>query len=74
MYKRQTYGFPLDLTQDALREKGRTVDTEGFDHAMNEQKTKARAAWSGSGETKDAAIWFDLAQTHGCLLYTSRCV
>jgi alanyl-tRNA synthetase len=60
-----TYGFPLDLTQDALREKGRTVDTEGFDHAMNEQKTKARAAWSGSGETKDAAIWFDLAQTHG---------
>ncbi len=60
-----TYGFPLDLTQDALREKGRTVDTEGFDHAMNEQKTKARAAWSGSGETKDAAIWFDLAQSHG---------
>jgi len=60
-----TYGFPLDLTQDALREKGRTVDTEGFDHAMSEQKAKARAAWSGTGETKDAAIWFDLAQTHG---------
>ncbi|QUS35396.1 alanine--tRNA ligase [Falsirhodobacter algicola] len=56
-----TYGFPLDLTQDALREQGRSVDTEGFDAAMAEQKAKARAAWSGSGETKDAAIWFELA-------------
>ncbi|MEC8795787.1 MAG: alanine--tRNA ligase-related protein, partial [Pseudomonadota bacterium] len=60
-----TYGFPLDLTQDALREKGRTVDTDGFDAAMAEQKAKARAAWSGTGETKDAAIWFDLADAHG---------
>ncbi|OWU68483.1 alanyl-tRNA synthetase [Roseovarius sp. 22II1-1F6A] len=60
-----TYGFPLDLTQDALREKGRAVDTEGFDTAMAEQKAKARAAWSGTGETTDAAIWFDLAETHG---------
>ncbi|MFV2052900.1 alanine--tRNA ligase [Aliiroseovarius sp. YM-037] len=60
-----TYGFPLDLTQDALREKGRSVDTEGFDAAMAEQKAKARAAWSGSGETADAAIWFDLAEEHG---------
>jgi alanyl-tRNA synthetase len=60
-----TYGFPLDLTQDALREKGRTVDTAGFDAAMEEQKAKARAAWSGSGETADAAIWFDLADKHG---------
>jgi alanyl-tRNA synthetase len=60
-----TYGFPLDLTQDALREKGRSVDTDGFDAAMAEQKAKARAAWSGSGETADAAIWFDLAETHG---------
>ncbi|WP_022706744.1 alanine--tRNA ligase [Paracoccus zeaxanthinifaciens] len=60
-----TYGFPLDLTQDALREKGRAVDTEGFDSAMAEQKAKARAAWSGSGETKDAAIWFELAEEHG---------
>lgn len=40
-----TYGFPLDLTQDALREKGRKVDTDGFDAAMAEQKAKARAAW-----------------------------
>ena len=60
-----TYGFPLDLTQDALREKGREVDTEGFDAAMAEQKAKARAAWAGSGETKDAAIWFDLGDRHG---------
>ena len=60
-----TFGFPLDLTQDALREKGRSVDTEGFDAAMDAQKAKARAAWSGSGEAKDAAIWFDLAEKHG---------
>ncbi|MFV0334418.1 MAG: alanine--tRNA ligase [Tropicimonas sp.] len=60
-----TYGFPLDLTQDALREQGRGVDTDGFDAAMAEQKAKARAAWAGSGETKDAAIWFDLAEKHG---------
>lgn len=60
-----TYGFPLDLTQDALREKGHSVDLEGFDQAMTVQKTKARAAWVGSGETADAAIWFDLAQEHG---------
>ncbi len=60
-----TFGFPLDLTQDALREKGRAVDVAGFDHAMAEQKAKARAAWSGSGEAKDAQIWFDLAEKHG---------
>ncbi len=60
-----TYGFPLDLTQDALRERGRGVDTAGFDAAMARQKAKARAAWAGSGETADAAIWFDIAQEHG---------
>ncbi|MFZ1726937.1 MAG: alanine--tRNA ligase [Albidovulum sp.] len=60
-----TYGFPLDLTQDALREMGRGVDTAGFDAAMAEQKAKARASWAGTGETKDAAIWFDLAEAHG---------
>ncbi|NNE79658.1 MAG: alanine--tRNA ligase [Silicimonas sp.] len=60
-----TYGFPLDLTQDALREKGIGVDTDSFDAAMEAQKAKARAAWSGSGEAKDAAIWFDLAEQHG---------
>jgi len=60
-----TYGFPLDLTQDALREKGRSVDVSGFDAAMAEQKAKARAAWAGSGEASDAAIWFGLADAHG---------
>ncbi|WP_163849711.1 alanine--tRNA ligase [Pseudooceanicola aestuarii] len=60
-----TYGFPLDLTQDALREKGRSVDTEGFDTAMAEQKAKARAAWSGSGEAADATVWYDIADSHG---------
>ncbi|KMW56868.1 Alanyl-tRNA synthetase [Candidatus Rhodobacter oscarellae] len=60
-----TYGFPLDLTQDALREKGRGVDTDGFDAAMEEQKAKARAAWSGSGETADASVWFDIAEDKG---------
>ncbi|QHQ34871.1 alanine--tRNA ligase [Algicella marina] len=57
-----TYGFPLDLTQDALRERGREVDTEGFDAAMAEQKAKARAAWSGSGDAADDAIWFAIAE------------
>jgi len=60
-----TFGFPLDLTQDALREKGRAVDTDGFNSAMAEQKAKARAAWSGSGEAADAAIWFDVADKSG---------
>ncbi|AOZ54517.1 Alanyl-tRNA synthetase, class IIc:Phosphoesterase, DHHA1:Alanyl-transfer RNA synthetase [Ketogulonicigenium vulgare] len=60
-----TYGFPLDLTQDALREKNRTVDTDGFTAAMNEQKAKARAAWAGSGEQADASVWFDLVEQNG---------
>ena len=60
-----TYGFPLDLTQDALREKGRVVDEAAFQIAMDEQKRKARAAWTGSGETADTAIFFDIADKHG---------
>ena len=60
-----TYGFPLDLTQDALREKGVEVDTEGFETAMAEQKSKARAAWVGTGQATDETIWFDLAEEHG---------
>ncbi|MEI2686801.1 MAG: alanine--tRNA ligase [Cypionkella sp.] len=60
-----TYGFPLDLTQDALREKGRGVDTKGFDAAMEQQRKMARAAWVGTGEATDAAIWFELAQDKG---------
>jgi alanyl-tRNA synthetase len=60
-----TYGFPLDLTQDALREQGRGVDTAGFEAAMADQKARARAAWAGSGEAAGAAIWFELAEAHG---------
>ena len=60
-----TYGFPLDLTQDALREKDRGVDVDGFDTAMAAQKAKARAAWSGSGEAADDTIWFDIAERNG---------
>lgn len=60
-----TYGFPLDLTQDALREKGRGVDTDGFDAAMAAQKAKARAAWSGIGEAADASFWFDIVDASG---------
>ncbi|MEO0343315.1 MAG: alanine--tRNA ligase, partial [Pseudomonadota bacterium] len=60
-----TYGFPLDLTQDALRERGREVDVSGFDAAMAEQKAKARAAWSGSGAAADDTIWFDVADANG---------
>lgn len=60
-----TYGFPLDLTQDALREKGRSVDITGFEVAMAEQKAKARAAWAGSGEAKNATIWFEIADENG---------
>jgi alanyl-tRNA synthetase len=60
-----TYGFPLDLTQDALREKGVEVDTDGFDAAMAEQKAKARAAWAGSGDAADESVWFDVVDEHG---------
>ncbi|WP_375206731.1 alanine--tRNA ligase [Hyphococcus sp.] len=60
-----TYGFPLDLTQDALRRDGRTVDVEGFDKAMAAQKAAARAAWAGSGDSADESLWFDLRAEHG---------
>src|SRR5271169_5493874 len=60
-----TFGFPLDLTQDVLRARDITVDIAGFDKAMDEQRAKARAAWAGSGETADQAIWFDVRQKTG---------
>jgi alanyl-tRNA synthetase len=60
-----TYGFPLDLTQDALREQGRAVDTVGFDTAMAEQRVRARAAWAGSGEAATERVWFDLRERLG---------
>ncbi|TCH97154.1 alanine--tRNA ligase [Roseococcus sp. SYP-B2431] len=60
-----TYGFPLDLTQDALRAEGRAVDVAGFDSAMAEQKRRARAAWAGSGEAATETLWFDLKEKLG---------
>ncbi|MEO1136237.1 MAG: alanine--tRNA ligase [Pseudomonadota bacterium] len=60
-----TYGFPLDLTQDALRREGRTVDVDGFDAAMKAQRDAARAAWAGSGDAADETVWFDLRAEHG---------
>lgn len=54
-----TYGFPLDLTQDILRGQNKKVDGEGFAAAMQEQKARARAAWSGSGEKATSRIWFE---------------
>ena len=60
-----TYGFPLDLTQDALREEGRTVDLAGFDAAMEEQRARARATWAGSGEAATENVWFEIKEKVG---------
>jgi alanyl-tRNA synthetase len=60
-----TYGFPLDLTQDALRPRGISVDTDAFNAAMERQRTMARAAWAGSGEAADEAVWFALREKVG---------
>jgi len=60
-----TFGFPLDLTQDALRERGLSVDTDGFDKAMEKQRAEARANWSGSGSEATETIWFDLRNDLG---------
>ncbi|WP_337875449.1 alanine--tRNA ligase [Elioraea sp.] len=60
-----TYGFPLDLTQDALKAEGRLVDVEGFQAAMAAQRARARAAWAGSGEAATEAVWFDLREKTG---------
>ncbi|MBX6741660.1 MAG: alanine--tRNA ligase [Acetobacteraceae bacterium] len=60
-----TYGFPLDLTQDALRAEGRAVDVAGFEAAMAEQRSRARAAWAGSGEAATEGLWFDVKEKVG---------
>jgi len=60
-----TYGFPLDLTQDALRPKGIAVDEVGFQSAMEQQKAAARASWSGSGEAATEELWFDVRDAVG---------
>ncbi|MDN2581360.1 alanine--tRNA ligase [Aquibium sp. ELW1220] len=60
-----TYGFPLDLTQDALRQRGISVDTDGFNAAMERQKAEARASWAGSGEAAAETIWFSVKDKAG---------
>ena len=60
-----TYGFPLDLTQDALRGQGFSVDLGGFNTAMEKQRADARAAWSGSGDAATEQVWFDIREQNG---------
>ena len=65
-----TYGFPYDLTEDALRAQGLQVDRAGFDSAMAEQKRAARAAWKGSGAKASDELWFDLVEEVGATEFT----
>ncbi len=60
-----TYGFPLDLTEDALRSRDMTVDTGAFDAAMERQRAEARKAWAGSGEAATEQVWFQVRETAG---------
>ncbi len=60
-----TFGVPIDLTQDILRGQGRAVERAGFEAAMERQRTTARAAWAGSGEAATGQLWFELKETHG---------
>ena len=60
-----TYGFPLDLTQDALKAKGIGVDVDGFNAAMARQREEARRAWAGSGEAATEAVWFQVREDTG---------
>jgi alanyl-tRNA synthetase len=65
-----TFGFPYDLTEDALRAQGFGVDRAGFDEAMAGQKAAARAAWKGSGAKASEEIWFDIAEDEGATEFT----
>jgi alanyl-tRNA synthetase len=60
-----TYGFPLDLTQDALRQRNISVNLDGFNDAMERQRAEARASWAGSGEAATETIWFALREKLG---------
>ncbi|MFP3025289.1 MAG: alanine--tRNA ligase, partial [Wolbachia sp.] len=60
-----TYGFPLDITLDVLKEKKINFDQKGFDDAMGEQKERARTKWAGSGEKSVEQVWFDLINKFG---------
>lgn len=64
-----TYGFPVDLTQDAVRGKGMTVDMEGFEAAMNQQRAQAREAWTGSGQASAAGEWFAIRERLGATVF-----
>ena len=65
-----TYGFPYDLTEDALRERRIGIDRTGFDAAMARQRTAARAAWKGSGERASDDVWFDIVEEHAATEFT----
>jgi alanyl-tRNA synthetase len=65
-----TYGFPYDLTEDALRTQGLTIDRAGFDEGMAKQKAMARAAWKGSGAKASDDVWFDIAERVGSTEFT----
>uniref|UniRef100_UPI0037C5E860 alanine--tRNA ligase n=1 Tax=Sphingorhabdus sp. TaxID=1902408 RepID=UPI0037C5E860 len=65
-----TYGFPYDLTEDALRAQGFGIDQAGFETAMNTQKAMARAAWKGSGAKASDDVWFDIAERVGSTEFT----
>jgi alanyl-tRNA synthetase len=65
-----TYGFPYDLTEDALRAQGFGIDQAGFETAMNNQKAMARAAWKGSGAKASDDVWFDIAERVGSTEFT----
>ncbi len=65
-----TYGFPYDLTEDALRDRGIDIERAGFDAAMAEQKAAARAAWKGSGEAASDEVWFDIVERAGSTEFT----
>lgn len=70
-----TFGFPLDLTADALRERGLSVDMPGFEAEMHQQRQRARAAWTGSGDTATEAVWFGPKEEFGAtefLGYTTQ--
>ncbi|MEM8827595.1 MAG: alanine--tRNA ligase, partial [Pseudomonadota bacterium] len=65
-----TYGFPYDLTEDALRPRGIAVDRAGFDAAMADQRAAARAAWTGAGGAAEDTLWFDIAEREGATEFT----
>jgi alanyl-tRNA synthetase len=65
-----TYGFPYDLTEDALRTQGLAIDRAGFDEGMAKQKAMARAAWKGSGAKASDDVWFDIAERVGSTEFT----